>query len=181
MKCKFFRLIYPKSVEDAQNGSYTVALYAPCETVLDSQGNKLNSITVVGYYLPIMERMKVDIAGRWKKDAKYGLQFMMESYEEIIDPGKKGIVAYLSSGLFRGIGKRLAERIYNTFGDDALTILDNDPDRIKFGSVKIISQISMQTLGGMKSAGNRGGDRRKVCVNDKKGRYEKQRLSQEWK
>ena len=25
------------------------------------------------------------------------------------------------------------------------------------------------------------GDRRKVCVNDKKGRYEKQRLSQEWK
>ena len=106
MKCKFFRLIYPKSVEDAQNGSYTVALYAPCETVLDSQGNKLNSITVVGYYLPIMERMKVDIAGRWKKDAKYGLQFMMESYEEIIDPGKKGIVAYLSSGLFRGIGKR---------------------------------------------------------------------------
>ncbi len=131
MKCKFFRLIYPKSVEDAQNGSYTVALYAPCETVLDSQGNKLNSITVVGYYLPIMERMKVDIAGRWKKDAKYGLQFMMESYEEIIDPGKKGIVAYLSSGLFRGIGKRLAERIYNTFGDDALTILDNDPDRIR--------------------------------------------------
>ena len=25
------------------------------------------------------------------------------------------------------------------------------------------------------------GDRRKVCVNDKKGQYEKQRLSQEWK
>ena len=73
----------------------------------------------------------MDIVGRWKKDAKYGLQFMMESYEEIIDPGKKGIVAYLSSGLFRGIGKRLAERIYNTFGDDALTILDNDPDRIR--------------------------------------------------
>ena len=24
-------------------------------------------------------------------------------------------------------------------------------------------------------------DRRKVCVNDKKGQYEKQRLSQEWK
>ena len=60
MKCKFFRLIYPKSVEDAQNGSCTVALYVPCETVLDGQGNKLSSITVVGHYLPIMERMKVD-------------------------------------------------------------------------------------------------------------------------
>lgn len=131
MKCKFFRLIYPKSVEEAQSGSYTVALYVPCETVLDGQGNKLNSITVVGYYLPIMERMKVDMAGRWKKDAKYGLQFMMESYEEIIEPGKNGIVDYLSSGLIRGIGKRLAERIYNTFGDDTITVLDNDPDRIR--------------------------------------------------
>lgn len=131
MKCKFFRLIYPKSIEDAQSGSYTVALYMPCETVLDAQGNRLSSITVVGYYLPTMERMKVDMTGRWKKDAKYGLQFMMESYEEIIDPGKNGIVAYLSSGLIRGIGKRLAERIYNTFGDNTLAILDNDPDRIQ--------------------------------------------------
>lgn len=131
MKCKFFRLIYPKSAEDAQSGSYTVALYVPCEAVLDGQGNKLSSITVVGYYLPIMERMQVDMSGRWKKDAKYGLQFMMESYEEIIEPGKKGIVSYLSSGLIRGIGKRLAERIYNTFGDDTLTILDNDPNRIR--------------------------------------------------
>lgn len=131
MKCKFFKLIYPKKVEDAQNGSYTVALFSPCETVLDGQGNKLHSITVVGFYLPIVERVKVDMTGRWKKDAKYGLQFEMESYEEVIDPGKNGIVAYLSSGLIRGIGKKLAERIYNTFGDDTLKVLDNDPDRIR--------------------------------------------------
>ena len=131
MKCKFFKLIYPKKAEDAQNGSYTVALFSPCETVLDGQGNKLHSITVVGFYLPIVERVKVDMTGRWKKDARYGLQFEMESYEEVIDPGKNGIVAYLSSGLIRGIGKKLAERIYNTFGDDTLNVLDNDPDRIR--------------------------------------------------
>lgn len=130
MKCKFIRLIYPKSVEDARNGSYTVAIYMPCETVLDAQGNELTSITVVGFYLPTMERVKVDMTGRWKKDAKYGLQFVMESYEEIIDPGKSGIVSYLSCGLIPGIGRKLAERIYNTFGDDTLTILDNDPERI---------------------------------------------------
>lgn len=65
-----------------------MALYVPCETVLDGQGNKLSSITVVGHYLPTMERMKVDMTGR-KKAAKYGLQFMVESYEDITDPGKK--------------------------------------------------------------------------------------------
>ena len=48
MKCKFFKLIYPKKAEEAQNGSYTVALFSPCETVLDGQGNKLHSITVSG-------------------------------------------------------------------------------------------------------------------------------------
>ncbi len=46
---------------------------------------------------------------------KYGLPFELESYEEIIAPGKDAIVNYLSSGLIQGVGKRLAERIYNTF------------------------------------------------------------------
>lgn len=131
MKCKFFRLIYPKSVEEAQQGSYTVALYTPCEKVLDAQGNRLRSLTVVGYYLPMVERMKVNMTGRWKKNPKYGLQFELESYEELIEPGKDGIVNYLSSGLIKGVGKRLAERIYNTFGENTLMVLDTDPNRIR--------------------------------------------------
>ena len=131
MKCRFFKLIYPKKVEDVQKGSFTVALYAPCEKILDSQGHKLSSITVVGYYLPVTVGLKVELAGRWKKDAKYGLQFEMESYEEIIGPGRDDIVNYLSSGLIRGIGKTLAERIYNTFGSDTLNVLDSTPDRIR--------------------------------------------------
>lgn len=131
MKCRFSRLLYPRTMEEAQDGSYMIALYIPCETVLDAQGNKLSSIKVVGHYLPAVERVKVDMTGRWKKDARYGLQFEMESYEELIEPGKNGIVAYLSSGMIRGVGKKLAERIYMTFGDDTLKILDNDPDRIR--------------------------------------------------
>lgn len=131
MKCRFFRLIYPKSLEEVQQGSYTVAVYMPCETVLDAQGNKLHSITVVGYYLPMVEHMKVDMTGHWKKNPKYGLQFELESYEEIIAPGKDGIVNYLSSGQIKGVGKRLAERIYNTFGEDTLKVLDTDPDRVR--------------------------------------------------
>lgn len=131
MKVKFNRLIYPKTVEEVQSGSFTVAIYIPCENVLDVQGNKLHSVTVVGYFLPTAERIKVDMTGHWKKDAKYGLQFQMESYEEIIESGKAGILSYLSSGLIPGIGKKLAERIYGTFGDDTLKILDSEPDRIR--------------------------------------------------
>jgi exodeoxyribonuclease V alpha subunit len=99
--------------------------------VLDGQGQKIASFKAVGYYLPLSEQVTVDMTGHWRKDAKYGLQFEMESYEEVVESRKKGLVAYLSSGLIRGIGPKLAGRIYDAFGDDALRILDQDPERIR--------------------------------------------------
>lgn len=130
MKCRFNRLIYPRSIDEAQNGSYMIAIFISQETILDSTGNKISSFTVVGYNLPTSDRITVDLSGHWKRDPKYGLQFEMDSYDEVIEPGKSGIVAYLSSGLIRGIGTRLAERIYNTFGADTMAVLDNAPERI---------------------------------------------------
>ena len=131
MKCKFTRLLYPKTLEEAQNGSYTIALFRPRETVLDGQGQKIASFKAVGYYMPLSESVTVDMTGRWKKDPKYGLQFEMESYEEVVESGRQGMIAYLSSGLIRGIGPKLAGRIYDAFGEDTLNILDSDPDRIR--------------------------------------------------
>lgn len=40
------------------------------------------------------------------------------------------MIAYLSSGLIKGIGPKLAGRIYDSFGEDTLDILDRDPTRI---------------------------------------------------
>ena len=130
MKCSFSRLLYPKSMEEARSGSFTIALFYPRENVVDAHGNKLSSIKVVGYYLPTVEGLKVDLTGHWKKDAKYGLQFEMESYEEVIAPGRKGIISYLASGLIKGVGPKLAERIYSAFGENTLQVLDSDPDRL---------------------------------------------------
>ena len=130
MKCSFSSLLYPKSLEEARDGSYMIALFRPNEKVLDAQGNRLNSIKVVGHFLPTVAGVKVDMAGHWKKDARYGLQFEMESYEEIVGSDKRSIVAYLSSGMIPGIGSVLAERIYNTFGAQTLEVLDQDPSRV---------------------------------------------------
>lgn len=130
MKCSFTRLLYPKTLEESQNGSYTIALFRPREAVLDGDGQKIASFKAVGYYLPLSEKVTVDMAGHWRKDPKYGLQFEMESYEEVVESGRKGMIAYLSSGLIKGIGPKLAGRIYDTFGEDTLDILDRDPTRI---------------------------------------------------
>ena len=130
MKCSFSRLLYPKRLEEARDGSYMIALFKPNEKVLDAQGNRLSSIKVVGHFLPTVASVKVDMTGHWKKDARYGLQFEMESYEEIVGSDKRSIVAYLSSGMIPGIGSVLAERIYNTFGAQTLEVLDQNPARI---------------------------------------------------
>ena len=44
MKCSFSRLLYPKRLEEARDGSYMIALFKPNEKVLDAQGNRLSSI-----------------------------------------------------------------------------------------------------------------------------------------
>ena len=130
MKCSFNRLLYPKSVEEAQEGGKMIAIFIPREKVLDAQGERVTSFKVVGYYLPTTPHLVVDMTGRWKKDPRFGLQYEMESYEEVIGNGRQGFVSYLSSGLFKGIGKRMAERIYDTFGEETLRVLDTEPERI---------------------------------------------------
>lgn len=156
MKCSFSRLLYPKTAEEARDGSFMIALFRPHEKVLDAHGDRVTSIKVVGHYLPTVQNLKIDMTGHWKKDPKFGLQFEMESYEELIEPGKKGIISYLSSGLISGIGSKIAERIYSYFGDQTLEVLDDDPDRIRevpgIGEKKCekIRQSYMETRGARK-------------------------------
>ena len=50
MKCSFSRLLYPKKLEEARDGSYMIALFRPHEKILDAQGNRLSSIQVVGHF-----------------------------------------------------------------------------------------------------------------------------------
>lgn len=54
----------------------------------------------------------------------------MEKYDEVIVPSREGIVAYLSSGQIKGIGPVMAERVFDAFGMDTLSILDKEPERL---------------------------------------------------
>ena len=110
MICSFKKLIYPKTVQEAESGSYMVALYGVHDHVPDAGGNRLREVKIVGYYLPMTNGLRYEIEGQWVKN-KYGMQVKMESFTELIRPDHEGIVAYLSSGLIKGVGKKIAERI----------------------------------------------------------------------
>jgi len=122
-------LIYPNS-RGLDAGSYMIALYRPCEIIRDSAGNMVTQVKAVGYCLPVSEHLRYEMQGHWSRNPKHGVQFEVESYEEVIAPTKEGIIAYLSSGQIKGIGPKTAERIFDAFGLDALAVLDREPERL---------------------------------------------------
>ncbi len=71
-----------------------------------------------------------NLYGFWKNDPKYGMQFAFQKCEETVPATVNGIKKYLGSGLIKGIGPVYAGRIVETFGEDTLKVLDENPDRL---------------------------------------------------
>lgn len=130
MLCQFEKLIYPSNIAAVGINSYMIALYRPCEKILDTSGNRVTQVKAVGYCLPTADNLRYEIQGHWRKNPKHGVQYEVESYEEVIVPSKEGIIAYLSSGQIKGIGPKMAERIFDAFGLNTLNVLDHEPEKL---------------------------------------------------
>lgn len=130
MLCQFEKLIYPSNIAAVGINSYMIALYRPCEKILDKSGNRVTQVKAVGYCLPTADNLRYEIQGHWSKNPKHGVQYEVESYEEVIVPSKEGIIAYLSSGQIKGIGPKMAERIFDAFGLNTLNVLDHEPEKL---------------------------------------------------
>lgn len=130
MLCQFEKPVYPHDISDADAGSFMIAMYRPCEKIRDSAGNIISQIKAVGYGLPVSKKMRYEMQGHWSRNPKHGIQFEVESYEEVVAPTKEGIIAYLSSGQIKGIGPKMAEKIYEAFGLETLSVLDKEPERL---------------------------------------------------
>ena len=144
MLCQFERLVYPQNTNVIDAASYMVALYRPCEKIKDSSGNTISQVKAVGYCLPVANNLRYDMQGHWSKNPKHGIQFEVESYNEVIIPNKEGIISYLSSGQIKGVGPKIAERIYAAFGNMALEVLDKEPE--KFLSIPGINKNKLKKI-----------------------------------
>ena len=129
MLCTFERVIFPRDATASSTG-FMIAIYKPCGVLRDAAGNILTQFKAVGYCLPTSDKMRYNMTGKWSKSQKHGIQFEVERYEEVITPTREGIIAYLASGQIRGIGKKTAERIYDTFGQETLQVLDQEPKKL---------------------------------------------------
>jgi exodeoxyribonuclease V alpha subunit len=89
-----------------------------------------NLVTLVGSMLDVPVGSVLLTSGNWKVDSKYGNQFVVDTYEEVMPATIYGIEKYLGSGLIKGIGPIYARAIVAQFGLETLDIIDTDPDRL---------------------------------------------------
>jgi len=118
-----------------ENG-YTVFLLEPekVPVIKDSIREKLRdpkTITVVGNLSDLNPGEHIQVSGKWVNHPKHGFQFSVEHYKGTPPVSKTGIRRYLGSGLVKGIGPALANRIVDHFGLEALNIIEEKPERLR--------------------------------------------------
>src|SRR4051794_5845928 len=87
-------------------------------------------VTVVGSLLGAHPGETLRLRGRWATHPQFGRQFQVEDYTTVLPATAQGIRRYLGSGLVKGIGPKLAERIVDHFGADALRVIEEEPRRL---------------------------------------------------
>ncbi|HVP76849.1 MAG TPA: ATP-dependent RecD-like DNA helicase [Thermodesulfobacteriota bacterium] len=86
--------------------------------------------TIVGNLSGINPGESLKLTGQWVRNKKFGEQFQVETFEVTIPATLVGIQKYLASGLIRGIGPIMSERIVQKFGLDTLEVIEKKPERL---------------------------------------------------
>ena len=113
-----------------ENG-YTVAVF----------DTEAGAIRIAGSFAEPRTGSKYRLEGRFTIHPKYGEQFSVSSYEEMMPEGADAILEFLSAGNIRGIGPKTAAQIVETFGDETLTVIEETPEKLL-----MISGIGAKTL-----------------------------------
>jgi exodeoxyribonuclease V alpha subunit len=93
-------------------------------------GRGADLLTVVGALLGAQPGESIRMRGRWGSHPQYGKQFHVDDYTTVLPATVQGIRRYLGSGLIKGIGPKIADRIVEHFGVAALDVIELEPKRL---------------------------------------------------
>jgi exodeoxyribonuclease V alpha subunit len=89
------------------------------------------SRVIVGNLFSLSEGDLLQIEGEESEHPRFGQQIKVGRFEFIRPSDSEGIARYLASGRFKGIGKKTAQKIVDTFGPDTFAVLENTPERLR--------------------------------------------------
>lgn len=87
--------------------------------------------SAVGTFNQVFPGETFMIFGKWVTHASFGRQFLIERAVSVRPTQSADLVRYLSSGMFKGIGPKIAGKIVKHFGENTLKILDENPQKLK--------------------------------------------------
>lgn len=96
--------------------------------LLPERGSRL---VVVGALAQLAEGQRIKVTGIRREHPRFGVQIEAESTEASLPSDADGIVAYLGSGLVKGVGPGFAEKIVKRFGAETLHVIETEPDRLR--------------------------------------------------
>lgn len=135
---------YKREIYNSKKG-YIIGLIKVKETNDESIENYVNkTMTFTGYFADLNEDDDYIFYGNLTEHPKYGIQYQVEDYERIKPEDKDGIVEFLSSDLFPGVGEKLAIKIVDTLGEDALDKILEDKESLN--KVPKISEKKIETI-----------------------------------
>ena len=106
--------------------------------------NEGKSMTITGNMYSYKENQRYKFYGEIVFHPKYGKQIKFTSYEEIVASDEEEVVRYLSSTLFKGIGKVVAQRIVDELGPNAIAQIMEDKLCLK--GIKGITDEKIETI-----------------------------------
>jgi exodeoxyribonuclease V alpha subunit len=86
---------------------------------------------IVGNLHALSEGDLLQIEGEESEHPRFGRQIKVSRFEFIRPQDGEGIVRYLASGRFKGIGRKTAQRIADHFGASTFEVLDESPERLR--------------------------------------------------
>jgi exodeoxyribonuclease V alpha subunit len=105
-----------------EQNSYTVAK-------VKTRGNP-ELVTVVGQLAGVAPGQELKLSGTWETHPKFGQQFRATGYMVSLPAQIYGIKKYLGSGMIKGIGPAMAERLVDWFEEDTLQVIEQSPERL---------------------------------------------------
>ena len=135
---------FRQSIFSSDNG-YIIGIVKLKETNISELEYYINrSITITGYFYELNMNDTYLFYGNLVNHPKYGLQFNVSEYERMKPEDKDGIVSFLSSDLFKGVGEKLATQIVDVLGKDTLNKILEDKSNLLM--VPKLSQKKIDTI-----------------------------------
>lgn len=118
---------FKKTIFKSDKG-YVIGLFRVKETNSAELEDFINkTITFTGYFHELNEEDMYIFYGESLEHPKYGFQFQVSEYERVKPEDKDGLIEFLSSDLFPGVGDKMAAAIVDTLGLDVLDKIMEDP------------------------------------------------------